>query len=144
VRELLTLMTVTSRCLPSLGTDAGGEVLFRGPERVDRGHEGGAYARFGRDARGAENDLLLHTDDATRLGLWKTAGASPAPTPSYLRQLTMLELQLNHRGVLRDPKDGAGWLFDRTAIRRAMLEHCPRDCNTRTRRRRSPSRPGLP
>ncbi len=66
--------------------------------------------------------LLLHTDDAARLALWKSAGATPSTAPSYLRRLTMLEFQLNHRGVLRDPNQGAGWLFDRSPIREELSQ----------------------
>lgn len=66
-------------------------------------------------------DWLLHTDDATQLRLWK--GAPPASDTTYLRRLTMLEFQLNHRGVLRDPaSDGGKWLFDRPPIRDELAQ----------------------
>ncbi len=61
-------------------------------------------------------ERLLHTDDVTRLGLWKQAPGADRDG-SYLRRLTMLEFQLNHRGVLRDPAEGAPWLFGQAAIR---------------------------
>ncbi|MBX3215711.1 MAG: DUF3427 domain-containing protein [Labilithrix sp.] len=61
-------------------------------------------------------ERLLHTDDVSRLGSWRNApGAQNDVT--YQRRLTMLEFQLNHRGVLRDPADGAPWLFGEPAIR---------------------------
>ncbi|MDB4944527.1 MAG: type restriction enzyme res subunit [Labilithrix sp.] len=66
--------------------------------------------------------LLLHTDDATRLVLWRKAGQGGSTEPTYLRRLTMLDFQLNHRGVLREPTVGAGWLFDRAPIRKEMSE----------------------
>ena len=59
---------------------------------------------------------LLHTDDVSRLGVWKDA-PSAQNDATYLRRLTMLEFELNHRGVLRDPTDGAPWLFGAPAIR---------------------------
>ena len=40
-----------------------------------------------------------------------------ASEPSYARRLTMLDFQLNHRGVLREPTDVAKWLFERPPIR---------------------------
>lgn len=61
-------------------------------------------------------EWLLHTDDVSRLGLWKER-PSAQNDATYLRRLTMLEFQLNHRGVLRDPTDGAPWLFGRSTIR---------------------------
>jgi len=66
---------------------------------------------------GARFDKLLHTDDPTRLDLWRNAAAADPHDANYLRRLTMLDFQLNHRGVLRDPHDGAGWLFDRAPLR---------------------------
>ncbi len=70
-------------------------------------------------------ERLLHTDDVSRLGLWK---AAPGTLPraqndeSYLRRLTMLEFQLNHRGVLRDPAEGAPWLFGEAPIREELSQ----------------------
>ena len=75
--------------------------------------------------RSADLRLLLHTDDTTRLGVWTAAPTSAAdvpPEPTYLRQLTMLEFELNHRGVLRDPHDGAGWLFESTPLRQELAQ----------------------
>lgn len=67
-------------------------------------------------------DWLLHTDDATRLGLWKNAAGMGASEPSYARRLTMLDFQLNHRGVLREPIDVAKWLFERAPIRDELAQ----------------------
>ena len=67
-------------------------------------------------------EWLLHTDDVTRLDLWRNAGAAPSVDTSYLRRLTMLEFQLNHRGILREPTLGAGWLFDREPIREELSQ----------------------
>ncbi len=65
---------------------------------------------------GRRLERLLHTDDVSRLELWK--GAARAQNDgSYLRRLTMLEFELNHRGVLRDPAEGAPWLFGVAPIR---------------------------
>ena len=61
-------------------------------------------------------ERLLHTDDVSRLGLWKDA-PSAQNDATYLRRLTMLEFELDHRGVLRDPADGAPWLFGEASIR---------------------------
>jgi len=66
-------------------------------------------------------ERLLHTDDMTRLGLWKDR-PNAQNDATYLRRLTMLEFQLNHRGVLRDPTDGAPWLFGRSAIREELSQ----------------------
>ena len=69
-------------------------------------------------------DWLLHTDDATRLAVWKNAvGADlSAADPVYARRLTMLDFQLNHRGVLRDSADVASWLFERAPIREELSQ----------------------
>jgi superfamily II DNA or RNA helicase/HKD family nuclease len=69
-------------------------------------------------------DWLLHTDDATRLALWKNASgaAISAADPVYARRLTMLDFQLNHRGVLRDAADVASWLFERAPIRAELSQ----------------------
>jgi hypothetical protein len=68
-------------------------------------------------------DWLLHTDDATRLAMWKTAdGTAMSADPSYARRLTMLDFQLNHRGVLREPLDVAKWLFERAPIRDELAQ----------------------
>jgi superfamily II DNA or RNA helicase/HKD family nuclease len=68
-------------------------------------------------------DWLLHTDDATRLAMWKTAdGTASSADPSYARRLTMLDFQLNHRGVLREPVDVAKWLFERAPIRDELAQ----------------------
>ncbi len=66
-------------------------------------------------------ERLLHTDDVTRLGLWKERPSAQTDA-TYLRRLTMLEFQLNHRGVLRDPSDGAPWLFGRSTIREELSQ----------------------
>ncbi|MEA2749980.1 MAG: hypothetical protein QOI41_4123, partial [Myxococcales bacterium] len=67
-------------------------------------------------------EWLLHTDDATRLGIWKQAASAIASEPSYARRLTMLDFQLNHRGVLREPTDVAKWLFERAPIRDELAQ----------------------
>jgi hypothetical protein len=67
-------------------------------------------------------EWLLHTDDATRLGIWKQAAVSVASEPSYARRLTMLDFQLNHRGVLREPTDVAKWVFERAPIRDELAQ----------------------
>jgi superfamily II DNA or RNA helicase/HKD family nuclease len=67
-------------------------------------------------------EWLLHTDDATRLGMWKQAASAIASEPSYARRLTMLDFQLNHRGVLREPTDVAKWLFERAPIRDELAQ----------------------
>jgi superfamily II DNA or RNA helicase/HKD family nuclease len=68
-------------------------------------------------------DWLLHTDDATRLAMWKSTGTSDVSSePSYARRLTMLDFQLNHRGVLREPVQVAKWLFERAPIRDELAQ----------------------
>ena len=69
-------------------------------------------------------DWLLHTDDATRLALWKNASGAEGATadPVYARRLTMLDFQLNHRGVLRDSADVASWLTERAPIRAELSQ----------------------
>lgn len=120
---------------------AGGEVrlarfLEESGREVEDVYRAGGWTALRARAKIAENvdeetadlsrrlDWLLHTDDATRLNLWKTPPAPEAPSTdaSYLRRLTMLEFQLNHRGVLREPTDGAKWLFDREPIRDELAQ----------------------
>jgi len=62
---------------------------------------------------------LLHTDDATRLLLWKNAAGAEqaAANPVYARRLSMVDFQLNERGILREAADVPKWLFDRAPIR---------------------------
>ena len=64
-------------------------------------------------------EWLLHTDEATRLAVWKNASGAElsAADPVYARRLTMLDFQLNHRGVLRDSADVGSWLFASASIR---------------------------
>jgi superfamily II DNA or RNA helicase len=65
-------------------------------------------------------ELLLHTDDAMRLGIWKQDAGSVASEASYARRLSMLDFQLNHKGVLREPTDVAKWAFERAPIREEL------------------------
>lgn len=69
-------------------------------------------------------DWLLHTDDATRLQMWRgeDGNAALAAAPTYARRLAMLEFQLNHRGVLREPEAVVKWLFGSAPIRGELAE----------------------
>lgn len=67
-------------------------------------------------------ELLLHTDDATRLGIWKQNAGRVASEASYARRLSMLDFQLNHKGVLREPTDVAKWAFERAPIREELSQ----------------------
>jgi hypothetical protein len=64
-------------------------------------------------------ERLLHTDDSSRLALWKNAASAEhsAADPVYARRLSMVDFQLNDRGVLRETADVPKWLFAHTAIR---------------------------
>jgi len=64
-------------------------------------------------------ERLLHTDDATRLSVWKNAAGAEhaAADPVYARRLSMVDFQLNDRGVLRESADVPKWLFERAPIR---------------------------
>lgn len=67
-------------------------------------------------------EWLLHTDDATRLSLWKGGSGGVAQEPTYARRLAMVDFQLNHRGVLREPAQVATWLFERAPIRQELAQ----------------------
>jgi superfamily II DNA or RNA helicase len=68
---------------------------------------------------------LVHVDEPARLRAWTDAvedGATHDGSEAYRRRLTMLEFQLHHRGVLREPADTAGYLAGHPAIRSELRE----------------------
>jgi superfamily II DNA or RNA helicase/HKD family nuclease len=60
---------------------------------------------------------LLHTDEPARLRAW----ASEKPD-DYERRMTMLDFQLHHRGVLREPAATRGYIASRPAIREELSQ----------------------
>jgi superfamily II DNA or RNA helicase len=68
---------------------------------------------------------LVHVDEQARLQTWVEAvdrGDAVGESEAYRRRLTMLEFQLHHRGVLREPAATAGYLARDPAIRSELRE----------------------
>jgi hypothetical protein len=64
-------------------------------------------------------------DEQARLQTWVEAvdrGDAVGESEAYRRRLTMLEFQLHHRGVLREPAATAGYLARDPAIRSELRE----------------------
>ncbi len=105
---------------------AGGWTTLRGRAKV-----GEAVDKEATDVS-ASLKRLLHTDDPSRLELWRRSGASSANDPTYLRRLTMLEFPVEpSRGAarsrgrgglaLRSDSDPRGALAARPTCSRSAL-----------------------
>lgn len=70
----------------------------------------------------ARFERLLHTDDPKRLAMWRGAPASSSRDASYARRLSMIDFQLNERGVLREPAEVKKWLFAHAPIRAELAQ----------------------
>ncbi|MBX3192838.1 MAG: DUF3427 domain-containing protein [Labilithrix sp.] len=138
-RAVANAATLTKELRDVAATDAGADVTLArfldesGRDLEDVYQAGGwttlrARAGLAQDVDEEATDLsrrldwLLHTDDATRLRVWKDALAASARDPDYARRLTMLDFQLNHRGVIRDPAASAQWLYERAPIRDELAQ----------------------
>jgi superfamily II DNA or RNA helicase len=65
---------------------------------------------------------LLHTDEPSRLRLW-AAPTDVGPGDNLdRRRLTMLDFQLNHRGMIRQPAETVEWLSRHAPIRKELRE----------------------
>lgn len=69
-------------------------------------------------------EWVTHVDEPRRLRQWRGGGAAAALAlaPEDARRYTMLDFQLNHRGVLRDPAETIAWMHEREPIRRELTE----------------------
>ncbi len=68
---------------------------------------------------------LLHVDEPTRLrswGAWKGDDDAGSLSPYERRRLTMLDFQLHHRGVIREPERTVEYFAKRPAIREELSE----------------------
>jgi superfamily II DNA or RNA helicase/HKD family nuclease len=68
---------------------------------------------------------LSHVDEAARLRTWQAAANGDDASLAddlYRRRLTMLDFQLQHRGVVRDPADTVRYLAGNEAVRVELNE----------------------
>ena len=66
-------------------------------------------------------ERLLHVDEPTRLRSWATADV-PVASLAERRRVTMLDFQLHHRGVLREPEQTLALLAERPVIASELAE----------------------